>query len=479
MGGRRPRSLRHLCLAASAACVVLSVALPALAQDEAAPAGPAVWHGAASTAGATFDANREALLPVPNALRFIAVQGSTAYEPDRQTARASILYPGEGVLQGPNLVCGTFGGSAPPEAKPLLDLCATYDYPLSVFADASEHDKSTAGALHLGKATDPISADAILAKAHADTDAATSDAVIQDLTVLGLPGIGVVSLLPIQELQLDPTIASIDSATGRTSQRIDDDGRLVVSSTSSLSGVNLVGGLIHIGSILSSSKITDDGNGKRTSDASLEVGGVTVGGVPAQITEKGLVLGSPAGASGPLQQQLQDALQQLLGGLGVKLSLLPSEETTDDGTGQAVASAAGMLLEIAFNVDGAPTVPGPLGDIDVNGTYVGTVQLGYTGAAGGASTFDPDAVPPEEEIPSVDVGGDFSTGGGGIDLGSSSPTFPSRQGAPSAPPVATSSKVDLFGGRLELLYLAFALAVLGLCITPRLAFPARLPGPRS
>jgi hypothetical protein len=101
---------------------------------------------------------------VPNALRFTALQGASTYDTDLQTARASILYPGEGVLQGPNLVCGTFGGMFPPEAKPLLDLCATYDYPLSVFADPTTPAKSTVGSLQLGKATDPVSTEAISAR---------------------------------------------------------------------------------------------------------------------------------------------------------------------------------------------------------------------------------------------------------------------------------------------------------------------------
>ena len=478
MGGGRRRSLRRVCLAASGACVALSIALPALAQDDTAVARPAVWHGAASAEGATFEVNRDALLPVPNAFRFTALQGRTAYDTDLQTSRASIFYPGEGVLQGPNLACGTFGGMFPPEAKPILDLCATYDYPLSVFADSSLHDKATTGSLQLGRLADPVSADAISAKAHADVDSATSTAVIEDLRVLGLPGLGVLSLLPIEQLQLDPTVATIAGGSAKTNQRIDEAGHLVVQSDATLSGVNLVGGLVHIGSIVSSSKITDDGNGKRTSDASFELGGVTVGGIPAQITEKGLVLGSPAGASGPIQQQLQDALQQLLGGLGVKLSLLPNVESTDD-KGQAVASAAGILLEISLNVQGAPTVPGPLGDIDLSGTYVGNVRLGATEASGAASTFGPDGAPTEpggEVI--TDGGGDF-TGDGGLAVGPATPPSPGAPRTPSKPTAATSTPVDLFGGRLELLYLAFALAVLGLCITPRLALPARLPGPRS
>ena len=140
--------------------------------------------------------------------------------------------------------------------------------------------------MQLGKATDPISADAGGASAHAAPDSSTTKAALSNLRVLGLPGINAIPLLPIQQLQLDPSVAVIGNATATTDQRI-TNGKLVVTSDSTLSGVKLVGGLINIGAIHSTSTITDDANGHRTSDASLQVSGVTVGGVPAQITDKG------------------------------------------------------------------------------------------------------------------------------------------------------------------------------------------------
>lgn len=484
VGGRR-RALGRAVFAASGACLALSFGLPALAQDEG-PVRPAVWHGAAVSEGITLEIDRDALLPVPHALRFTALQGTSTYDTDLHTARASILYPGEGVLQGPNLVCGTFGASFPPEAKPLLDLCATYDFPLSVAADESTPEKSSLGGVHLGKATDPLSVEAVAARAKADVDGALSDATIEDLRVLGLPAFDVIPLLPIEELTLDPSIARVESATSRTDQRIDPDGTLVVEAKVTLSGVRLVGGLVRIGSIVSSSKVTDDGEGKRTADGSFDVTGVTVAGIPARITEDGLVLGSPSG-TGPIGQQLASAVQQLLGGLGLKLSLVAGEETLDDGTGTASASAGGIILELGLNADGLPTVPGPLGDIDLNGTYVGSLRLGYSAASGGATAnFDDgtaDGVGGDDGVVLPELGGDFGSDLGadlGSDLGSG-PVTPSRPGGTDGPtvPVSRTAAPDLFGGRLELLYAAFALAVLGLCITPRLALTARLPGPRA
>src|SRR6185295_16706538 len=151
-----------------------------------AAAKPAVWHGAASSLVASVDVDRDALLPIPGVFRFIALQGQSAYEPDNQTADAALLYPGQGILQGPNLACGTFGGSFPAEFKPILDACTKFDYPLAVHADASTPDKSTLGTAQLGKATDPVSAKATGAKAHAAADSATTEAEMANLRVLGL-----------------------------------------------------------------------------------------------------------------------------------------------------------------------------------------------------------------------------------------------------------------------------------------------------
>ena len=51
--------------------------------------------------------------PSRDVFRFIALDGESAYETDLQTARASLFFPGNGLIQGPNLACGTFGWSVP------------------------------------------------------------------------------------------------------------------------------------------------------------------------------------------------------------------------------------------------------------------------------------------------------------------------------------------------------------------------------
>lgn len=484
MGASPRRTARRACLVAASVCMLLAATTTgAPAQEEDTVPRPEVFHAAASSQGVSVQVDRDALLPVPDLLRFITLDGSGIYESSTRQARASLFFPGQGLILGPSLLCGTFGGQFPPEFKPVLDTCLQYRYPLTVFADDFAPDGATSGALELGAPGDPVSGTAVRAVAHAGEDATTTDAAIQDLRVLGLPGLGPIStLLTALGVETpDTSVLTIDSATSRTDQRIVRGG-LQVDAELTISGLRLLGGLIRIGSVQSESSITDDGDGTRTADATFEVSGVTVGGVPAQITEDGLVLGSPTGGLGPLVQQLQAQLNELLRALDFTVTVLPSEENPDQD-GVAVANVGGMLIEFAVPLDGLPAVPGPLGDIDPNGRYVASLQIGTTAARGAIASFDPDVVEPAP--PDVDGGFDPGPGfdGGSVDL--PLPAVPTDPGAPPAVMPTTPddslvrSVTDLFDDRLGLVYLALAFAVLALCIAVPASTPARLPGPRS
>jgi hypothetical protein len=164
------------------------------------------------------------------------------------------------------------------------------------------------------------------------------------------------------------------------------------------------------------------------------------------------------------------------------MTILEDQESTDDD-GMAVASVGGLLIEASMPLEGLPTVPGPLGELDPNGTYVASLQLGHTAARGAAFAFDPDVVPePPADVAGFDPGAGFDSGAG-VDLPLPDVAAPSKPPAvprstPAAPQLARSV-VDLFGDRLGLVYLALMFAVLGLCIAPRLFTPARLPGPHT
>ncbi len=479
MGTSLRGTARRACFVAAGVCLLLVLAAPLTpAQDEedSAPR-PEVFRGAANALAASVQIERAGLLPVPDVFKFIAVEGSSVYESSTQTARSSLFYPGNGAILGPNLLCGTFGAAFPPEFKPVLDLCLQYKYPLTVFADEFSPDGQTTGSLQLGAPTDPVSGNATRATAHAAPDGSRTDAAIQDLRVLGLPVFGpVLPVLP--GLTIDTSLMKVDSATSRTDQRI-VDGAITIDATTVVSGIQLVGGLVRIGSVRSESHVTDDGKGGRTATSDLELGGVTVAGVPSQITEDGLVVGSPSGGLGPLVQQLQTQVNELFRALGLKISILGADADPDAEGGPA-ASAGGLLIELAQTVEGLPPVPGPLGDIDPNGPVVGSIQIGQSGARGAAFLFGEDGVPDDGSGASdlgfdVPVGSDLSF----PDLPGPVTDGPSSEPPGPAGPGRSRSIVDLFDDRLGLLYLALAFAALGLCIAPRFALPARLPGTRS
>ena len=483
MTGRRRWVLRRASLVAAGFCLLLSLGSQSSAQEEHTVPRPEVFRGSASSLAASVQVDREALLPVPELFRFIALDGDGVYETSTQRARASVFFPGNGLILGPDLACGTFGGQFPAEFKPIIDACLTYRYPLTVFADEFQPDGATTGSVVLGAPGDPLSGNAGRAVAHAGEDAATTDAAIQDLEVLGMPTAGPVNSL-FTDFEFGTALLSIDNATSRTTQRI-VQGVLVVDSIATLSGVETIGGLVDIGSIRSSSHVTDDAKGKRSSVADLEVSGVTVAGVPAQITEDGLVVGTPAGG-GPLGVQQQALANELLRGFDVRISTLGSEEDLDRD-GAAVANVGGLLIEFARDVQ----LPLPGNELDPNGVYTGSIQLGQTGALGAAFSFPIEEGP--TSVPILDGGldgfGGLGTDGSATDA-SSVPELasPASVDASSGPEVTggidpaqqLARRVGaLFGDRLGLLYLALMFSVLGLCIVPRLTVPARFPGSRS
>src|SRR5687767_10326041 len=121
MGARLQRSARRACLAAAATFLVLAVVTPPVPAVE--PAGrvvdtvprPDVFRGVATSQLISVEIDRDALLPVPDLFRFIALDGFGTYESSSQQARASLLFPGNGLIIGPSLACGTFGGQFPPD----------------------------------------------------------------------------------------------------------------------------------------------------------------------------------------------------------------------------------------------------------------------------------------------------------------------------------------------------------------------------
>jgi hypothetical protein len=481
------RNARRVLLALAGTSLLLAFVSPsagAQSDDDTPP--PEVFGANASSRAVSINLDRAGLLPVPDVFNFIAMDGYGEYGSSSAQARASLLFPGNGALLGPGLVCGTFGGSFPSQFKPILDTCLKYNYPLTVFADSFNPDSSTNGSLALGTPSNDIQADATMARAHAAADAARTDAVLSDLRVLGIPPFGPVAIPGSDQLSLDTSIVDIDHGSSRTDQHTVKGG-LVTDAKVTLSGIKLVGGLIHIKNLVSESRVTDDANGKRTSDATFQATGVTVAGQPATITNKGLQLKDP-----------NAALNAVLKALDITISALPTEETTGKAGGPAKASVGGIIVSMARDVQGLPAVkfPDPSGQIpvnnlDLNGVYTLTVQLGLTGVLGSAANYgsdDGDLLGNVDDTLGTDVGGEFTDNGfGSSDFGSSDGSTSSggsrsalgstQSGQPG--PTLVRNVTDKFGGRLGFLYLTLMFVVLALCIAPRLMSPARLPGPKD
>lgn len=462
----------------------------AAAQEEPAEL-PDVFRASASAQVLSAFLDRDALLPVNEAFRFIALDGQSTYESSNQTARASLFYPGNGVISGPSLACGTFGAGAPAQLGPLLDACSQYQYPLTVFADSLDPDGTSLGAQSLGAPSDPVSGRAVRATARAGIEGSFSDAAMSNLRIGGFPVSGPIdSPLPLPDTpDLDDTLLSIDSARSTTDEHVDDAGRLVVRSEAVLGGVRLLGGLIEIGAMRSVSNVVADGTGGTEHRGDLEISGVTVGGIPAEITQDGLVVGSPTGADGPLVQRLTSTVNDLLAALGVRVTALAVED--GEQAGAAFARSGGLLVEFAIDLRGAPILPGPIGDIDLNGVYEGVLALGQTGATGLAAqiedpVFVPGGTPSAPDVPAFDPAAGAGGGGGsavpssgtGFDLddGGTDPELAGPAG-PAAPGqrVVSLSEV-LAAGRVELTYLAFTLMAFAVCLGPRFIVPSRLPG---
>jgi hypothetical protein len=478
--------MRRGCFVASGACLALAAFTPpadAQSEGEALGPRPAVFSGAATAQAVVVEMDKEGLLPVPDIFRFIVADGVGTYRTSEQRGRASLFFPGNGLTQGPALACSQFPPEARPVFGPILDACLQYSFPLTVTADALEPDGATEGSLALGAPTDPISANGVGARAHAGEDAVTTDAEVTGLRVLGAPSIGPLPAVPGFE-DLEPYLMAVGSVTATTDERIDEAGALVVDSVSGATDVRLIGGLVRIGSVVAHARIVDAEDADPVVETTLDVSGVTVAGLPAQFTEDGLQIATTSAPLGPQLEALTAQLTSLLESLSFEMETLGTEQGQDED-GITFARVGGLLISLGVPVDGLPPVPGPLGDVDLNGNYVGTIQIGQAGARAIAGSFDDDdevtATGGGTTSPVSPSSGSTGSSTGGQTAAPATPAAPASPAAPAAPADApvVDAITDLFADRLKLLYLAFTLAGLAICIAPRMALPARLPGPPS
>ena len=194
---------------------------------------------------------------------------------------------------------------------------------------------------------DPVKAETFFPQAPQDADykdipGATINSHITDggkkitafgsLDGFGAPGVGVVSNLTAQ------TINTLTDARGTTEARSEADG------------VVLAGGMVTIGRVLSTAKLTTDGN-KATSEAHTTIDGLKIAGQAATIDDQGVHIG---GQSNPLHKQINQAIAQALAKSGLTIKLVPTDESVNGATGSATAGA----LVIQYEDDKDQLIPG-------------------------------------------------------------------------------------------------------------------------
>ena len=465
------RGLRRSCFVAAAVLTASALVAP-LAESQETETRPGTWasRAAATAVGVTF--NTDPPQVVPEIVNVAFPDSDSEFSPSVGKARASTLYPGLLVAQGANLTCQFQCAPVPP-------------YPLSAYAenphqpDAKIETGQTVpvgpGGLEAGTAVAHAGDDGVSAKAangRFDLSGGAAAAKValdlrRQLTAIVEGPLAVAAVKPQAD---DASLVHVDAAVSETTHAF-KDGALVVTATSTLKGVQLLGRQISIESITSRAVSTSDGRTAKV-ERSLAIGAVSVAGQPARLDEKGLALGPSGSQGGDGFDALNTALRDALGAAGIDVHALTGAEKVDGAAGDA--SIEGVLVSVRNG--------GALG----NGAIAG-ILLGKAGVSASAAPFE-----------ALDDGGlvDDITGdagaltdpgvlGTGADFATppldGGPAAVTRDPSPApAPPadragehrtVQPASFLDPVAGRVEALYLALALVAVGLALGWRRLLP--------
>ena len=300
--------------------------------------------------------------------------------------------------------------------------------------------------------------------AHADQNQVDSKASVTSFGIPGLLNVGSISGHGNTTL----------SATAATS-----------TGTSSVGGIDILGGLVHIDAISSTATATSDGTTAKGSGKTI-VGGVTAGygAVPATIDNNGLHLGPSNTPLGGLLAPVNTLLNQALQTLNFNIKTLHTVVAPNGAQENVLAGGLVITYDVPASLNNLlnpilqriPQVPNVL-----QGGHV-TITLGGATADVDASPGFSDTGPPPDTgtvapTPSVDTSGSGGTPGtpgtgptssGGIDTGTGGGfSAPALASAPKtsklspAPRNADAAPIGFFGG-LSAGLIVLALAGAGL-----------------
>jgi len=162
----------------------------------------------------------------------------------------------------------------------------------------------------------------------------------------GAPGVGVVANLNAK------TTSTLTDTTGTGE------------ATSEVDNVVLAGGMVTVGRVVSTAKLTTDGQ-KATGDGHTAVEGLKIAGQAATVDDQGVHIG---GQSNPLHKQINQALAQALAKSGLKIILVPADNSSSSATGSFTAGSLVIQYED-----------------DKNQVVAGGIHNSFTVALGGAT----------------------------------------------------------------------------------------------
>jgi flagellar basal body rod protein FlgC len=509
---RALRWVRRSCLGGAALFGMVALLGPTVAHADSSSgsARPDVFSGVAAATAIHEETNgKSGIGPTSQPFYGSFPDGLSQFSASGTLARGSTYWPGATVNGLGGLLC--VAGFTPG--------CGLPPFPLSAQTSGSPPDAHTAASQNLGGGGAPVSLAALSAAAHADQNLVSTDAVDGGYT-LGTAGGGSSSAQAGQALAAaslafrrqvaaitgspqasasvkpaatDGAVAQVSSSESHTKQSFapNDPSTLIVHAETRLSDVDLLGGMIHVDSILTTSDYQANDHGTDKHVDHVTVHGVTAGGQPATIDQNGVTVGTTT-QGGPILDAINSALQTALQASGSQVRLVG--DTTNPpqpigGTGCGKAEADGLSLHLQADASQVPA-----GDLYFTDLTLGSACTAATTSSQLASDLG--------GVGGTDVGGGGSSTGaaGSSDQGAalaSSSGLPATPGTPATPgSLATSAPgrgathVGSRGGsgffgeiidqalvahRLDSVYLAFTLAFAGLLLGARLLLPARLP----
>lgn len=484
----------------AALLLVLALVAPALveAQEDPDAGRPASFQATAFTTAFEAIINTEPVSTVPEIVRFDVPLGQSEFAGgNRSFARAASIWPGLTVAKGGSLLC-TAGfpceefSALPTGFPPRWPLLAESSYPTEVDTTAEASGEEAAAG--------PFTFTVHVVESHAGRDFVSSRAVVKDLN-LPVPG--------AEETSPETSLVHIGALQSTTRHEFEGDV-LVAFGESRLTDIDLFAGQVHIDKVVARSTSRSNGDDVVESDPRILVEGVTVAGQEAKITGDGLEVLGPTCAESPVtgiplpEIPLPEELSENLPVAPPNQVPVPAETcTTDQGLLRALNSGLKTLSEGDVRLidtttvredgrtDGDATALMVSFEADASGFPNGTGVIGNL-ILGLSSTSSGIGSPLGDDLDLGDFGtvtAPFDAGGSASDgaqvAGQQVVNTPGTEGTPGQVvpgnrgdrTQAGFAPLELLAGiaadRIQLLYGAWALAVLGLALASRLQ-PFRL-----